>query len=178
MTEIWKPVLGFEGNYEVSSLGRVRAVERKVWFTSKTGGRHLRTKRPKIMAQRDNGTGYLLVWLNHDDNKKAKTVHSLVAEAFIGPRPPKHDVCHNDGNRTNNRADNLRWDTRSNNHRDRIAHGTIYKNIGTAILNPKLVVEIRDMQHKTSAKLLASRYGVAKDTIRKIWAREAWKYVR
>ena len=52
-----------------------------------------------------------------------KNVHILIAEAFLGPRPEGLEVCHNDGNRNNNRPDNLRYDTRSSNNLDAYDHG-------------------------------------------------------
>ena len=54
-----------------------------------------------------------------------KFVHVLVLEAFIGPRPPKYQACHNNGDTTDNRLQNLRWDTVSNNHMDKHRHGTM-----------------------------------------------------
>ncbi len=58
---------------------------------------------------------------------KVYSVHSLVAKAFIGLKPDGLVVCHNDGNTLNTNADNLRYDTLSNNMKDRIRHGTAYK---------------------------------------------------
>lgn len=120
--ERWREIEGYEGFYEVSDLGRVRSMDRVV------------ANRPGWPAQRRKG-GILRFWLNakgyryvtlwQDGGKRTGTVASLVAAAFIGPRPtPQHDVCHEDGTRTNNRASNLRYDTRYENGRDTIAHGT------------------------------------------------------
>lgn len=57
------------------------------------------------------------------------TVHGLVAEVFIGPRPEGLDVCHNDGDKSNNRASNLRYDTHSENQKDEVRAGrNVYRN--------------------------------------------------
>ena len=107
MKEIWKDVVGWEGLYQVSNLGRVKSLP---WV-----GHH---KNDIIMKMFGNGTGYLTVMLYKPAKKKL--VHRLVAEAFI-PRPDgKAQINHIDGNKTNNRVDNLEWCTQSENMRHRV----------------------------------------------------------
>jgi hypothetical protein len=70
-------------------------------------------------------TGHLnvvLYYLAPDEGRNAR-IHTLVLEAFAGPRPEGMEGCHNDGNPTNNHIDNLRWDTRSANNQDTLRHG-------------------------------------------------------
>jgi len=69
-------------------------------------------------------TKYLQVCLYQNRKASHKLVHRLVLETFIGPCPEKMECCHNNGIRTDNRLENLRWDTRSNNHKDAIKKGT------------------------------------------------------
>ena len=92
--ETWKPVIGYENNYRVSNMGRVR-------------------NRVKILKQSIKNNGYYHVTLCNGNSKSRKTalVHRLVAEAFVkNPDPEKYDVVnHIDENKTNNRADNLEW---------------------------------------------------------------------
>ena len=102
--ERWLPVVGFESRYAVSSHGRVWS-----WFR---GGRHLKLC--------ENGSGYHSVALGHGNSR---CVHRLVLKAFVGPPPAGYMGCHNDGVSTNNRVDNLRWDTRKSNAEDRVRHG-------------------------------------------------------
>lgn len=71
-----------------------------------------------------DGNGYSVVSLTKNQVPYRKYVHVAVLEAFVGPRPPKHDGCHNDGDNTNNHLSNLRWDTRSSNIRDAVKHRT------------------------------------------------------
>jgi hypothetical protein len=104
MNETWKSVVGHAG-YEVSDLGRVKS--------SLRGGRILR---PGIASN-----GYPTVALGRG---KTRTIHSLVAEAFIGPRPDGQEVRHKDGNRRNPAALNLSYGTRTQNIYDAVAHGT------------------------------------------------------
>ena len=95
--EIWKPVNGYEGLYEVSSLGRVKSL----WYG-----------REKILKPQDNGKGYLFVNLYKDGKVKHLLVHKLVAEAFI-PNPFGFtEINHLDENKTNNVVDNLEFCSR------------------------------------------------------------------
>jgi len=109
-TMFWFPVLGYEGLYEVAEDGRVRSLPRP-----STDGRILR---PAFSGK------YLGVALCKDGKQKTRLVHQLVAEAFLGPRPKGLDVCHKDGNKFNLHYTNLKYDTRSNNIKQQVEHGT------------------------------------------------------
>lgn len=120
--EIWKPILGYEGIYEVSNMGRVRSLDRLCIGR----GQRLESHKGRILCQTTLANGYKSVALRdktHTRKSKRRTVHSLVAEAFLGPRPSKHDVMHLDGDRQNNIADNLRYGTRSENLRQTYEYG-------------------------------------------------------
>ena len=104
--ERWMPVADWEGRYEVSDHGRVRNV-RTGQFIGWT-----------------SGIGYRLVTLcDGNGNNEERYVHFLVAEAFIGPRPPRQEVRHLDGSRDNNVWTNLAWGTKSQNSLDAVEHG-------------------------------------------------------
>ena len=118
--ERWKPVNGHEGIYEVSSHGRVRSVDRTVNYSN---GR-VRHIKGRVRCATLDRYGYPIVDLWKQGKGQTRTVHSLVAEAFVGPRPDGMQVCHNDGDPTNNRVDNLRYGTHSDNMLDRVRHGT------------------------------------------------------
>ena len=118
--ERWKPVTGYEGIYEVSNHGRVRSVDRTV---TRSDGRVCRRK-GKILRTTPNQDGYPRANLSTQGKSQVRHVHALVAEAFIGPRPDGVDVCHGDGDPANNRLDNLRYGTRSENMLDAVRHGT------------------------------------------------------
>lgn len=116
--EVWKAIPDHD-YYEVSSLGRVRSLDRLV-----PGGRYpgsMRRMRGRVLAPGASKTGYLRVKLG---TGPWYSVHGLVAAAFIGPRPEGMQVCHNDGDKLNNRRENLRYDTASENVRDSVRHGT------------------------------------------------------
>lgn len=121
MNEIWRPVVGWEGLYEVSSLGQVRSLDR--WVDCGRYPTGQRIVLGKTLKQEVIWSGYHRVNLANG-KPTHKAVHVLVAEAFIGPRPTDMLVCHNDGDKTNNRPSNLRYDTASANVRDCVKHGT------------------------------------------------------
>lgn len=96
--EIWKPIKGFEGFYEVSNLGRVRSLESGRW-----------KNRVKILKPGKLNNGYLKVTLFKDGKPKTFLVHRLVAEHFI-PNPLNlPQVNHKDENKENNCFENLEW---------------------------------------------------------------------
>lgn len=105
--ERWVP--GYEGLYSVTSTG-------EVWSYHKPGT-------PILLNPVKGSSGYIQVGLRNG-SRASKTVHSLVAAAFLGERPHGFEVCHNDGNKLNNSVDNLRYDTKSNNEADKLLHGT------------------------------------------------------
>ncbi|WP_081609739.1 NUMOD4 motif-containing HNH endonuclease [Mesorhizobium sp. STM 4661] len=105
MTERWLPVVGFEGRYEVSDLGRVRSLA----FRSNGG--------VGLMKSTPNYSGYHVVTLGRD--RKQRRVHVMVLEAFVGPRPTGMQGCHDKSDKDNNRLDSLRWDTPRGNIADR-----------------------------------------------------------
>lgn len=106
----WRVVPGFS-TYEVSDAGQVRS---------------LRSGKPIVLSQWVDGRGYPTVHAMPDGTTKRRKVdvHTMVALAFIGPRPGGHHVRHLDGDSLNNAAANLSYGTVSENIRDQVRHGT------------------------------------------------------
>lgn len=110
MEEIWKPIAGYENRYEVSSLGKIRSVNRYITNKGLKGrGYTLNGKQLKVCKANNE---YYVVNLG----RKTHFVHRLVCEAFIGAIPKGMTVNHKDGNKANNRAENLEILSYKDNH--------------------------------------------------------------
>jgi hypothetical protein len=117
MNEEWRKVPSNQ-DYEVSNLGRVRSLDKKVY----AGRNSYRAVVGKVLKPGLASNGYWTVVLGRAMG--SRTVHSLVAEAFLGPCPTGQEVRHLDGVRTNCNADNLAYGTRLDNINDAFGHGT------------------------------------------------------
>ena len=126
--EVWKDIVGHEGYYQVSNMGRVKSLTRTIEEYDPRWGRVRRKRlRERILrgGARKNGKGYLSVSLSRDNKIRPRgEVHRLVLETFVGSCPKGMVACHRDGDRFNNKLSNLRWDTQKNNCTDNIANGT------------------------------------------------------
>lgn len=124
LPERWLPVAGYEGiyegMYEVSDLGQVRSVNRRV----RHYGGGLACLRGRILKPTPGRDRRLTVKLSVDGITKTRLIHHLVLKAFRGPRPLGLQGCHNNGNPVDNRLANLRWDTAVENMQDALRHGT------------------------------------------------------
>lgn len=119
--EIWKDIVGYEGLYQVSNLGRIRSLDRY----DRLGRFH----KGKIRASKDNGKGYLVLPLKHNGVQKMISVHRTVAMAFIDNPNELPEVNHIDGNKTNNHSSNLEWCDRSANIQHAVDNG-LHTNFG------------------------------------------------
>lgn len=120
--EIWRPVVGYEGSHEVSNIGRVRSVTRVV---IRSNGRP-HTVPGRVLATHPMEKGHRRITLNKLGRLRTFTVHSLVLEAFVGPRPEGAVCRHLNGDPADNRVENLRWGTGSENQYDAVRHGSHY----------------------------------------------------
>ena len=113
MNELWQPVLGYEGLYEVSNLGQVRSVDR-TRPTTRHGKATVVKYKGKLLRPGQFSSGYLSVSLWKSNKGVSGSVHVLVAQAFLGDTSGK-DVNHIDGDKHNNAAANLEICNRSEN---------------------------------------------------------------
>jgi hypothetical protein len=118
-TEIWKPVVGHEGAYEVSDLGRVRSLARNVPVRFSDGRSTLRAVPARVLRGGLDSAGYMSVCLGR---RTTTRIHWLVLAAFVGPAPAGAHRLHKDGDKTNNALDNLRYGSRADNMRDMVFH--------------------------------------------------------
>lgn len=119
--EEWRAIVGWEGFYEVSNMGRVRSLDRMA------GNRRIHGRVMKPYKDRPKYP-HMIIQLSKGGRSKEGAafplVHKLVLEAFVGPRPAGLEACHNNGDGTDNRLTNLRWDTHKANMADQFEHGT------------------------------------------------------
>lgn len=181
MTEQWKTIPGFE-QYEASSLGRIR----RITATRNHPAGH-------VLKPWKTPNGYVQVILYGDGKSLQTGVHRLICMAFHGVPPfTGAQAAHDDGNRQNNAASNLRWATGFDNCQDRRRHGSLAygerngaytkpenrvrgERNGTSKLNADLVRQIRssDLPSPAAAKM----FGVCRTTIKYIRRGKAWAHV-
>lgn len=174
-TEVWKPVTGFEGFYEVSSLGRVRS-----W--KKSGPGTSRANKPKILACSGHPDGYKVLQMHGPNGTiRAEYVHRLVAEHFLGEIPAGYLVCHRNGDPTDNRASNLRIDTAVSNSADKVKHGTVIQ--GESHPRAKVTeIDVKQLRMIWDTGILtlseaSESLGVNRSTVREILSGNTWKHV-
>lgn len=114
--EEWRPVVGYEGLYEVSNIGRVRSIDRNILYHDGT----IHHWKGKVLKPLRTSKGYLQVMFRKDNKNHYIGIHRLVAMAFIDGYQKGLVVNHLDENPQNNRADNLEWCTQ----RDNLIYGT------------------------------------------------------
>lgn len=167
--EIWKDVMGFESHYEISNLGSIRR---------KAGSYNTPKTRPVKSHIMPNGYVQAQLWMH---NKAFhRYVHRLMLEAFVGLCPEGMECCHNDGNRQNNRLDNLRWDTHLSNITDTARHGNRCRgeSQGSSKLTEADVLAIRCMiASGTPYDDICARYKISKPHVTRIKQRKVWGWL-
>ena len=177
MNEIWKEAVGYEGYYEVSSYGRVKSLRRRV----RCGENRHRTIKGKILKPVAGSGNYLYVTINAKPLAcKTEAVHRLVAYAFLGDRPDDdYQVNHIDGNKENNRAENLEWVTPKQNSRHAAEMGLMPhgERCATSKLTDEEVVKIRVLVKSGATRSkLKKKHNVSRGTIDAIMQGRAWAH--
>lgn len=167
MNEIWKPVKGFEGLYEVSNIGRVKS------FVGRWGIKE------RILKPWLTSNGYWHVCLGRGNKKM---IHKLVLEAFA-PNPKGKPCCnHKNGIRTDNRIENLEWCTYAENNRHAI--DVLGKCLGEknphAKLNAKqvrVIKHLKNIKPKMSSPEVAKYFPIERRVVIDIWNNKTWKHI-
>lgn len=161
MTEEWRPAPMIP-QYEVSSNGNVR---------------HRLTKRVRILRKDKKGYQCIDFHISGFGNRQFK-VHRLICEAFHGPCPPDHQCAHGNGNRADNRQNNLRWVTAIENSHDRELHGRTSR--GSKRPNAKLTTSdvkaiLEELAHgRSTLRSIGKKFGVGHDKIYRIKAGKSY----
>jgi hypothetical protein len=174
--EVWKDIVGFEGLYMVSNLGRVKSLSRIAFQTDRK-----RILKEKILQSRPNGNGYCHVELKKEGISKTIKVHRLVATAFLPNHENKRTVNHIDSNRSNNELNNLEWCTDTENVNHALIKGRLVapRNYGEKNGQSKLTVEqvLEIRKSNDTLSILSSMFGVAISTISSIKNKRRWAHV-
>lgn len=179
--EIWKDIQGYEGMYQVSNLGRVRSLDREIVTPHPRNPKYIHRyiKMGGIKSQRLNNKGYREVDLYKNNIQDTRTVHRLVATAFLPNPSHLPEVNHIDENPRNNRLENLEWVDRLQN----VRHGTGRQRMGRSHWTPveqytldgqfirrwECMQQAADELHLHMTKISAVCRGKAKTTGGYIW---------
>ena len=169
--ERWKPIVDYEGWYEVSDLGKTKRVKSgKSTFVG------------KILKNSKDSWGYCGVGLCKNGEMHSFLVHHLVARAFIGIRPIGKEVNHIDGDKTNNRLDNLEYVIPSENMAHAYRMGLMPTKQGESNGRSKLtkenVHEIRRLTGDETPKDIAARFDVSRSAIYNITSGKTWSHLK
>ena len=175
--EEWRDIEGYEGLYQVSDLGRVKALPRYKKNHSVMEWKEERILKPSVSKK----LGYKTVALWKDGKQRTRYVHVIVCQAFHGPKPtPVHEAAHFDGIRLNNVPGNLRWATRPDNINDTMRHDMVPKgsNHHGAVVNENQVREMRALYDKGIRVFrIADEFNVKYETVHSIVKRRSWAWL-
>jgi NUMOD4 motif/HNH endonuclease len=166
--EIWKDIVSYDGLYQVSNLGRVKSLKRN------------RETIFKLLINRD---GYPVCQLFYNKKHISYKIHRLVALSFIPNPENKTTVNHINGVKTDNRVENLEWNTRSENilHAFQIGLKKSSKGIsnGRSKLTEKEVLKIRLLLSKGMKQNdISKKFNISTQTISSINKRLIWKHIK
>jgi hypothetical protein len=178
MQEVWRPVVGWEGLYEVSDWGRVKSLARVV---PRSNGRRQKV-RERILKAGRNSDGYFMVRLICTPKAKTYKVATLVALAFIGPRPEKQVVRHGLGGQLDDSLANLCWGTEKQNMADKIRDGTHARgeqNGGVKLTKEQVLLARREAGSNPRGVIarLAKQWGVHHETLRQAVRGKTWGWL-
>ena len=153
--EVWKDVVGFEDYYEVSNTGKVRRKDHITVYKNGARARFSQTiLKPSVFKK-----GYLMVYLSVKSKKKTKSVHRIVAEAFIPNPENKETVNHIDCDKTNNHVSNLEWLSNEENIQHSVENGRYEYRDERKMLG----------RRKQKGNYTSQYYGVSYDKVNNKW---------
>lgn len=180
MKEIYKDISELENQYQISDLGNALRKKREVKSSIHSSGFRIIKKR-KVSFQ-DNGKGYKQIYVSLNKNKKVLYVHRLVAKYFIDNPENLKEVNHIDGNKSNNKASNLEWNTRQQNQQHAARNGLLRRGVSShkSKLNEdqvKVIKRLFRMNPNFSRKDVSIKLKIADTAITKIIKGRTWKHI-
>ena len=175
--EKWKFIKGFDKNYQVSSYGKIKTMNRPVY--RKSGKIHYIVKE-KILKCYLSTSGYIATSLRLNDKETKLYIHRIVASHFVPEIFGKTHVNHKDGNKLNNNADNLEWVTPKENIEHAIRSGLLNNkghNHGLSKLTDREILFIRNDYPSLSNKEVALIYSIHYMHVSKIRNNKTWKHI-
>lgn len=169
--EEWREVLGYEGLYSISNMGRLKSLTRVVDFKETSIKSSSRTYYEKLIVLKEYDR-YIKYSISKNGKKFCASIHRLVAEAFIENPHKKPHINHINGIKSDNRVENLEWCTPSEN----MIHAFETGLNPTRKLTKEQVLEIRNMG-SNSNKQLAEKYNVSSGCIRDVRYGTNWKHL-
>lgn len=163
---MWKNIPGYENFYQISDTTLVKRLKSKGCL------------KERIIKPHKKKDGYLYIGLQKNGKRKTFAVHKLMLKSFIGPCPNGLESCHNNGNKEDNAINNLRYDTPSNNSKDKIKHGTFVCNLKRK-LNKEIVIEIRKLwkEGNLTQRQIAKQFNINRGTVWQIVNYYTWRQV-
>ena len=172
MNEIWKPVIGYEGFYEVSNLGHIRTLKK---YSAYGYG--------YILNPKPTRRGYLRVTLRNRGQRRTTFIHVLVLEAFVSPRPEGTVANHKNCNKVDNCVENLEWITQRENVKHAIRNDHFFMPRGEQHGESKLTADqVRQIRHRYAQgdytqQEIANDYSVSDVLISRIVNHKNWKHI-
>lgn len=176
----WLSVVGYEGMYLVSETGEVYSEPRTEYVSCGRVGEHYRYRNGKLLSPSKIEGRYSSVILSKDGVKKTCQVHRLVAEAFLERPSGKTEVNHINGNKHNNKVENLEWVTAKENqgHSTYVLKNHLGSKQANSVLDETDVLCIKEaILLGTSDTIIAKQFNVGRSTIHNIRCGKNWSWL-
>lgn len=159
-------------------------------YSTRMQGPKEQFREPRVLRHSSSGSPYRRIVLYRDGKRHHRAIHVLMLSSFVGPRPLGMEGCHNDGDPTNNRLDNLRWDLPKGNCADRAAHGRVPTGEKHSRPCAKITeAQVREIRHSygspenrqpgdPSQRALAKHFGISQVEIFRIVHHLAWSHIK
>lgn len=177
MQETWLPVIGYEGLYEVSNKGNFRSLDRIVPHNK---GKLLRKMKGKILVKTKDKQGRNYVTFSKSGKTSKVRIHLIVAKHFLGENPNNLEVCHNDGDSSNNCVTNLRYDTHKQNMEDMVTHGKSQRGEKNwnAVATVDQVMKVKELRAQgLYYKDICAQTGLSFCLVAKVCQGRSWKWL-